>query len=771
MDNFSTNRFTNWANEPTVDVLKQDYTSSENFHNKQVGLIDLYMDNLYAEPIKFKKKNSTRSTIQPKLIRKQAEWRYASLSEPFLDTENIFRVEPVTWEDQYSAKQNELVLNYQFNTQINKIKLIDDYVRDCVNTGTAILRVGWEEYMDVQDIPVPSYGMKPINAEEEPEAFQRFQRIASKMQDTIYVNNVPAQWKQCVTQAQRESQEREQQVVSQIQQQMMSQAQAMPPEQQKQLQEQMQQMIQQQLESLPPIAYEPIEQGTQYTRQEKKVNRPTVQLCHYRDVYADPTCDGDISRAEYIIYKFDSCKADLLANPIYQNVEQIPDSSVSYEIDDRRYGMENHKDPARRKITVYEYWGNWDINGDGTKVPIVASWVGDTLIRLEENPYPDHRPPFIFVPYLPVPNSIYGEPDGALLVDNQKIIGAITRGIIDLLARSANSQIGTAQSFLDPVNKKRFEDGMDYEFNPTMPPQQAVFEHTFPEIPQTVMPFLQSLEYEAEALTGVKGFSDGLNGDQVGNTAAGVRSVLDASSKREMAILRRLADGFKQVARKIIAMNNLWLDEVTVIRITAQDFVEIRRDDLAGNFDISLSISSAEQDNAKAESLAFMLQTMGNTVDQGMTQMILSEICRLRKMPELAERVARFTPPEPDPMQQRLQMAQVELIEAQVAKYKAEAMKAQSGAELDGAKAQNELAEAQIKPYELQATIQEAMAKAQYNNSLSKKMNLDYMNELTGVSHKRDLEKQAAQAKAQADKSAKEAYWKYQLAQQQNSKL
>jgi hypothetical protein len=37
----------------------------------------------------------------------------------------------------------------------------------------------------------------------------------------------------------------------------------------------------------------------------------------------------------------------------------------------------------------------------------------------------DKKLPFISVQYLPTRKSIYGEPDGALLEDNQKIIGAV----------------------------------------------------------------------------------------------------------------------------------------------------------------------------------------------------------------------------------------------------------------------------------------------------------------------------------------------------------
>ena len=753
-----TNELTDWNNPPTIADLKDDLSNCKSSHDRQVAIINKYMDNLRADP-KPKRKDMVGSSIQPRLIRKHAEWRYSGLSEPFLSTTNIFKVNPTTYEDAYSARQNELVINYQFNTQIDKIRLIDSYVRSAVDTGTAILRVGWEELEQIQDVPEPQYQPQQIDPSLG-EALSRFKRVANLMENTIEVSNVPPQWKECIKLAQEQTKSREQEVMAQAEQRLQAMQQQIPPEQLEQYQQQMMQEVQQQIQQLPPIAYEPVEIGTQFTQVIKLINRPTVQICDYRDVYFDSSCEGDIDKAEYIIYKFNSCKADLLADKRYKNIDKIPETTDK-DYDDYFDESDNLKDKARKKITVYEYWGNWDIEGNGTKKPIVATWVGDVLIRLEDNPYPDHKPPFVVVSYLPIANQLYGEPDGALIADNQEIIGAITRGVIDLLAKSANSQTGSAINFLDPVNKKKFIEGRDYEFNANASPAQAIYQHTFPEIPQTVIPFLGQLEFEAEALTGVKGFSQGISGDSLGDSATGARGVLDATSKREMGILRRLADGLKKVARKVIAMNALWLNDSEVIRITNQDFVEVRRDDLAGEFDLTLDISSAEQDTARAESLAFMLQTLGNTVDQGMTQMVLSEICRLKKMPELAERVNRWKPQEPDPMQVRLQEAQVQLLEAQVEKFKAEVQKLSADTGLSEAKAQSELVDAQLRPQEIMSKIQSELSKSAYTGSLSRKLDNDLSNDITGINHKRDLEKQSAQAKAQANKSFQEKYMDY----------
>ena len=719
---------TNWSNEPTIQSLKIDLNNSSTSHSVQVTKINAWLEKLEAKPLP-KTKGKPRSRIVPKLVRKQAEWRYASLSEPFLSTPNIFKVNPVSYEDGYSARQNELVLNHQFNTQINKIKFIDDYVRSAVDTGTAILRVDWVEQHNIIDVPTPQYQLQPVDPSDV-QASNRFERIQRMFSDSIYSQNVPIHWVNALQRANDETQAREQQVMQQMQIQLMeAQQQGLPPEQL----EAIQQQYQEQLQQLPPIMYEPIQVGTVINQEEEVVNKPQLSVIDYHKVYIDPTCEGDLDRAEFIIYVFNSCKADLLADGRYQNVEQIPeDAGVDHSYSQYDYD-DTFIDPARKKLTVYEYWGNWDINGDGTKVPIVATWVGDIMIRLEENPYPDHKPPFVIVPYLPVTNRIYGEPDGALIGDNQDIIGAITRGMIDTLGSSANSQTAIAKDALDSLNMNKFIRGEDFMINPGVPANQAIYQFTYPELPQTPLVFIQSQQAEAEALTGVKAYSEGITGDSLGATASGVRSVA------------------------------LWLNDSEVIRITNEDFVEIHRDDLAGNFDLELTISSAEEDTAKAESLAFMLQTLGNTVDQGMTQMILSEICDLRKMPELAERVRRYTPPEPDPVQQQLQQLQLETMQAQLEKLQAEVQKINADAGYSDARAQNELTEAQWKPQELQIKAQTEMAKANLNNVTARKLNQDYMDNVMGVTHNRNVEVMEAQAKAQADKSMQEMGMKYAL--------
>ena len=676
-------KLTTWAKEPTVSQLRQDLLDAKSAHDAHVGNVKRWLDNLQAKNVAGFKKTPGRSSIIPKLIRKQAEWRYAALSEPFLSTDDLFNVLPMTYEDRNSALQNGLVLNNQINTQLHKTKFIDEYVRAAVNEGSVIVRVGWEYLTEKQTVTVPQ-----IEYRAAPQAMPMMQQL-DQLQQTS------------------------------------------PQEYQNQEAELLQAHALYRQHGVP---YLPVVVGEQEEEIEKVlVNRPTLKVCDHRNVIVDPSCEGDMPNAKFVIYGFETSLSELRKAGLYTNLDRInvdgssPLSQPDYSsVDESNF---NFSDESRKRIVAYEYWGFWDIDGSGITKPIVATFVNNTMIRLAENPYPDQAIPFVIVPYLPVAKSVYGEPDGELLEDNQKIVGAVTRGMIDILGRSANGQIGIRKDALDVTNRRKFERGMDYEFNTNVDPRQAIFMHTYPEIPQSVQFMLGMQNAEAESLTGVKAFNNGISGQGLGDTAASVRGALDASSKRELGILRRLADGMIQIGRKIIAMNAEFLSEEEVVRVTNEQFVTVRRDDLAGNFDLRLTISTAEEDNQKAQELAFMLQTLGPNEDPKIRTMVLADICRLRKMPDLAQRLEAYQP-QPDPLVQEKAQLEIELLKAQIANERAKAMSYQASAQLDQAKVGTE----------------QAQARQLHSNSDLK--DLDYVEQESGVKQERDLQKQRQQAEA-----------------------
>lgn len=681
-----------WKNPPTVFDLKEDLKESHTEHKAQTERMQYWLDLLHVEGKAKLKKIKGHSNYQPKTIRKQAEWRYGSLSDPFLANEDLVTCDPVTAEDKEGAIQNELVLNTQWRRDIRKTKFIDTYVRNAVDEGTVIVRTGWdlreETVTEIQDIYEPQIDNSP-----------KAQLIMEKL--SAQYNLDPQAFEDgkpdYVVEAFYATMEDEQNI------------------------------------------YLPKKIGEEEVKVTKVVaNKPTAEVVNASDVIIDPTCKGDHTKAEFAIYRFETSLSDLEKDGRYKNLNKLaymdlrsPNEAGSGE-DLKKETQFKFKDKPRQKFYAYEYFGNWDINDDGKTVPIHAVFVDGLMLLLQENPYPHKEIPFIFVDYLPVKESVYGEPDAILIEDNQHIIGAISRGMVDLMGRSANAQTGIAKDSLDFINRKKFNEGKDYEFNPGRNPAEMFYTHQYPEIPASAYNMIQLHAAESESMTGVKAFSGGLTGDALGkNSARGVQGVLDAAAIREAGILRRLADGIIQINRHFVAMNAEWLSEDEVVRTTNDEFVPIRKDDLKAQIDIKIKITTVQEDNQKAQELAFMLQTIGPNSDPGEVRMIRAEIARLRKMPDLAKRIMDYKP-EPDPIQQALQ-------------------------EIELAKLQLELQELQSKINKNNAAAEKDLAQAENISSDTDLKDLDFIEQESGTKHAREVDKITSQADSQTMKSVIES--------------
>lgn len=633
-----------WKNLPQIVDMKADleYARQESVDqaNNVSGWLDLR--NATGAESGRKSKLPGRSSVQPKLIRKHNEWRYPGLTEPFLNSPDLFKIRPRTYRDRDAARQNQLILNYQFTAKIRKVDWIDKYVRKTVDEGTAIVRVGWERKSEKIKTILNKWEYYPITDQQQLEVLA--QATQMYMDDPILFTtdtNVP---ESLVASVEYSAQVK-----------------------------------------IPVYA---VKVGEEEVVEERiSFNQPSLKLINVKNIFIDPSCEGDWEQAQFIIYTYETTESELKKRKTFKNLDKVS-WQANYVVSQQANQDHETKSPMvdtrvrgnKKKVLVYEYWGFEDIYDDGTMCPVVVSWIGDTVIQMEENPFPDRKPPFVIVPYMPISDSVFGESDASLLQDNQRISGALTRGLIDLMGRSANAQTGYAKGFLDATNKKRFIEGQDFEFNPMGDPEAAMKQMKYPDVPQGALIMNQMQQQEAEAMSGVKAFSSGITGDSFGKVARNTGAVLDAAGQREMSLLRRLAEGIKLIGQKIMMMNQVYLTDTEVVPITDEKFIEIRRERLAGDFDLICDIASAQMDDLRSQDLGMMLQTIGPDMDPGERKMILAEIAELKRMPELAHSIRTYQP-QPDPMQVELQKAQLELLKAQIDEMKSRAEKNRADAE------------------------------------------------------------------------------------------
>ena len=106
-----------WKNPITLATMKANKQEAETEAEHHFSRIRHWLKVLDApSPVQDSDGNrgtsKPRSKVQPKLVRKNSEWRYPSLSEPFLNNAQLFRLRPLSADDVGSAHQNEMLLNY-----------------------------------------------------------------------------------------------------------------------------------------------------------------------------------------------------------------------------------------------------------------------------------------------------------------------------------------------------------------------------------------------------------------------------------------------------------------------------------------------------------------------------------------------------------------------------------------------------------------------------------------------------------------------------------
>jgi hypothetical protein len=459
-----------------------------------------------------------------------------------------------------------------------------------------------------------------------------------------------------------------------------------------------------------------------------KKNQPTAKVCRNEDIYIDPTCQDDIDKAQFIIYRYESDISTLKKDGRFKNLDKIGSGEMEYDPDYRKEDLTEFRfrDEPRKKLVVYEYWGNYDVDGDGIAEPIVCAWVGSTIIRLTANPYPDKKLPFIVVPYNSVPFKIHGESNAELIGDNQKVKTAIIRGIIDNMAQSNNGQVAIRKGALDTVNMKRMMRGDNFVFNGS---PNDFWQGSYNAIPGSAFDMIGIMNNEIESLTGVKSFSGGITGSSLGPSATGARGALDAAATRRINIVRNVAENLvKPLMRKWMVYNAEFLEEEEVIRITNDEYVPIRRDDLSGRIDVDITVSTAEDNAAKVQELSFLLQTLGPSEDPIIRRNIMADIYELSRMPEEAKRLREYQP-EPNPVQEQMQQLELERMALENEKIRAEVMWKQSLAQMDPVDAELKMRKAEVEA-----------AKARKLEAEADLKDLEFVAMDEGVSHQQKLE-------------------------------
>ena len=487
-----------------------------------------------------------------------------------------------------------------------------------------------------------------------------------------------------------------------------------------------------------PNSGEQIQLGSQIVNKEVPiVNKPTASIVKADNIFIDPTATT-MEEVQYIVQRREVRLHELKEAGIYKNLDILEKRSTNPLNKDNYtepYTMEknptlsfNMEDTDRRKMYMYEYWGYNKLEENGDVKPVVCCWIDDTIVRLEENPYPDQKIPFLVLQFIKEPHTLWGKALTEMISEHQRIKTGLMRGIFDDLAQSNNTQKGVQKGNLDPINMKRFLNGESFEFNlsPT-----AFYQGNYNRIPSEIFKVIQDVDYDKQLLSGVIPMQGGQGAQAIYGSQASKTGQLSSLMLKELDVVNNIAENLikPMLMKWLIYMYEL-LEPEEIMNITGMQYVEPEKElivNYADDFDID--ISTQQTDEIKASEMTMLMQTLGNTIPFDITKLMMAEIAKLKKMPNLAKQIIDYQP-QPDPYEEQLK--QIELQKAQL-ELQLMQMEGQADAQLKSAKAKEA----------------DAKATATSTGTIQSKYGIDYQQKMKEmeVKHQMEMEKLREQAR------------------------
>lgn len=471
-----------------------------------------------------------------------------------------------------------------------------------------------------------------------------------------------------------------------------------------------------------------VKEGTAFVKVSWDIKNkcPYAEVLYNEDIFTDPDA-YTIQDSKFFIHRFKTTVSDLESNPIYNKEainkfkKLISDSkNDTYASSDDMHlrELDNYERVKDNEVFLYEYW----FRGKDNNIYISSFVKHDTtLLVLSEEKYEFNEYPFVDFPFYNNEFSIWGNALADIIEDEQKFMTSIVRGVIDNMAMSNNGQKFVRKGALDAVNMQNLLNGKPIvEINTTDHISTAVIDGHFNELPSSVYNLLQVIENQAEGLTGVSKFMQGLV-ENPNSTATFTQTIMSQSQIRLLDIEDNIIRGLKFVFYHWVQMIVNYLDEKEILKITGTTIAEekakmIERfkkqyqleamppetqqkaimlimhevekifDTSTINYDFKLKIGTDASNQVKINQINMLMQqaaplVQAQAVPPIIIKKLISKLFDLFDYPDLAEEIIKF---EPQPSELEIQMSQLQL-----EKLKGEAQKEQALAQNAIARAQN----------------------------------------------------------------------------------
>ena len=421
-----------------------------------------------------------------------------------------------------------------------------------------------------------------------------------------------------------------------------------------------------------------------YKKTEMIRNLGTAVIQRNENVFPDPDAKT-MEELRFVAIRRYVTMSDLTRTKLYDedqlekleaSLEKNSDSSLSQArtADNESYGQKGYtpNDRARQKIEIIEYWGEYDLDGDGIAEPIVATWAvkGDVNLRIEPSPMPSKRIPLYREVYSARPFSIWGNALAFFLGDNQKIKTGIMRGILDNMSLSNNGQKFIARGTLDYVNFKKMRNGHRHII---VNRPDGIQDGSFNQLPGAVFNTMNMVDKEIQEMSGVNSGGASLRQSDLAKDDGD--NQITMSQQRMAKLVRGVGSLIGKIMKDWVEMAEIFLSNEQIEDLFGEEEepdVFILTNSKRAN--ISLRVGTEVNRQRESHNLNMLMQqskTLAENAPPHIYNGLVAKNFELYDMYEYADELRNYRP-EPSPQQQKAQQLSLAKAELEVAKLNEE---------------------------------------------------------------------------------------------------
>lgn len=294
---------------------------------------------------------------------------------------------------------------------------------------------------------------------------------------------------------------------------------------------------------------------------------------------------------EFIANTSDDSSMDRIADAIRNYVGES--KSIRNDVGFDASNRENQD--ARKTVLLYDCWGQYDVDGDGLLEYVHVVTANNRILFKEINEV--ERSPFFHLSFYQNSYQEWKASVADFLQDDQDLKTALLKQIIinttinnDRSFIIDGSQIDARKDLESGKKIIRLNLGMGKNASDVIVPAPQY------ELPKEAFTLLELASTWSEQKTGITKYNQGLDAGSLNKTATGISQIMNASKQRMRKMARDGAEnGIVPLYKHLIKLDKMYLKSDFTFRLT-NNYYDFAPDDINGDYDVQITSNIGLQD-------------------------------------------------------------------------------------------------------------------------------------------------------------------------------